>query len=69
MLALTLPNSQRSTAMEAQQAIFCLSERSLKQKTTVPDVIRGAQHRVALKMGKKLGGHLLEYKCDRTDTE
>eukprot|EP01050_Picozoa_sp_SAG11_P015682 SAG11_NODE_2061_length_3871_cov_6.900583_2_plen_285_part_00 len=60
VLALTPPNSQRSTAMEAQQAIFCLSERSLKQKQYVPKVIREAQHRVALKMGKKIGGYLLE---------
>ena len=46
---------------------FCLSERSLKQKQYVPDVIREAQHRVALKMGKKIGGYLLEYKRDRVD--
>eukprot|EP01050_Picozoa_sp_SAG11_P018447 SAG11_NODE_2787_length_2975_cov_2.383652_3_plen_84_part_00 len=50
--------------MEAQRAIFCLSERSLKQNTMVPVEIRRAQHRVALKMGQKLGGKLLEYKCD-----
>eukprot|EP01050_Picozoa_sp_SAG11_P023901 SAG11_NODE_4942_length_1715_cov_16.908416_2_plen_56_part_01 len=50
--------SERS--LKQKTVVFCVSERSLKQKTTVPDVIRGARHRVALQMGKKLGGHLLE---------
>eukprot|EP01050_Picozoa_sp_SAG11_P015286 SAG11_NODE_1966_length_3988_cov_16.269221_1_plen_134_part_00 len=64
VLALTLPHSQRTIAMEAQRAIFCLSERSLKQNSMVPIEIRRARHRVALKMGQKLGGKLLEYRCD-----
>eukprot|EP01050_Picozoa_sp_SAG11_P031505 SAG11_NODE_9817_length_878_cov_2.744544_1_plen_148_part_00 len=60
LLALTLPHTQRVTAMRAHQALFPPSERSLRENIQVPMSIRSTNFRLAMKMGRKLGSTLLE---------